>query len=334
MLGVSTATAHRAMNMLVGRNLLTRRHGQGTFVASGIGIVPSIAVRTVYILIEEHQRDLTSVPLDMMVTAVRGELPRTNVQFSFIPSEGGVQFVRQVVEAAQNSGQFAGAIPISCSREVYRYLAGTGAPVVVLGSLYPDQRQLFAVDLDYRRSGHLMAEHLAARRHRRIALFTTGEGRPGDHALCDGVSDALTAAGLSPNALLMRVVSPDMEAFGSQVAELLQHNQPPTGIICASDRLVGTVARCVRERGLSCPGDIELVFQSQAAPSAALAEYPCVRPRLSFKEVARLVAGLLKRLAAGEAVQDRQIVIPVQLHEPSREIMQEIGSFIEGPTAS
>lgn len=317
MLGVSPATAHRAMNILVRRKLLAREHGRGTFVGTGIGPQRRVAVRTVYIFIEEHQRDLTGVPLETMVAAVRGDFPQTNVQFSFIPASSGVEYVRELVSVAQQAGHFAGAIPISCSREVYRFLADTGAPVVVLGSLYPDQWQLSSVDLDYRTSGHLMAEHLVKHGHRRIALFTTGGGRPGDNALYDGVSDALTAAGLSPNALVMRVFPQDFGAFHAQTVELLRHDTRPTGVICASDRLVGVVASCAEELKLSIPADIELVFQSQSVPAAGLLGYPYVQPKHSFREVAQLVAGMLRRVADRETPENRHIVIPVELRTAS-----------------
>jgi DNA-binding transcriptional regulator YhcF (GntR family) len=195
MLGVSAATAHRAMNVMVTQNLLEREHGRGTFIGAGIGPQRAVSIRTVYIFIEELQRDLTSVPLDSIVAAVRSELVNTNVQFCFIPRSSGAEYVRNLIDAAQRAGHFAGAIPISCSHEVYRYLAGTGAPVVVLGSLYSDQWELTSVDVDYYTAGHLLAKYLCSRGHKRIALFATGGGRPGDNAFYDGVSQALTEAG-------------------------------------------------------------------------------------------------------------------------------------------
>jgi DNA-binding LacI/PurR family transcriptional regulator len=317
MLGVSTATAHRAMDLLVQKDLLTRQHGRGTFVGSAIGSSRAVKVRTIYIFIEEHQRELTSVPLETMIQSVRGEFPQINVQFCFIPAGSGLEYVRQIVEPAMNAGQFAGAIPISCSREVYRYLSETGAPVVVLGSLYPDQWMLPSVDFDYRESGRLLAEYLARRGHQRIALFTTGGGRPGDDAMYDGVSEALTAARLSPSALAMRVYPQDAEAFHAQTTRLLLRLDRPTGIICASERLLGLVASCMKELDLSVPDDVEIVFESQGTSGAASLKYPFVRAKLSFPEVARLVAGMLKKLSNEEIIDPRQIVIPVELCDPS-----------------
>jgi len=302
------------MNVLVRDQVLTREHGRGTFVGKAIQPTASVSVRTVYILIEEQQRDLTSVPLDTLVAAVRAEFPQTNVQFSFISGQSSLEFLRQLVEVAQLAGQFAGAIPISCSREVYRYLSETGEPVVVLGSLYPDQWQLPSVDLDYQQSGHLMMEYLTKRGHKKIALLTTGGGRPGDNALYDGATDAITAAGLPPNSLLMRIFPQDFDGFQTQIKEMLQRKDRPTGIICASDRLVGAVAGSLRELGLSIPGNLELVFESQSTPSESLSKYPYVKPKLSFYEIAKTVAGMLKRIVDRESLENKRVIVPVELH--------------------
>lgn len=317
-LGVSTATAHRAMNLLVQEQVLTREHGRGTFVGNAIEPLPAVSVRTLYILIEEQQRDLTSVPLDLLVAAVRAELPQTNVQFSFISSGSSLEFLRQLIEVAQPAGQFAGAIAISCSREVYQYLSDTGEPIVVLGSLYPDQWQLPSVDLDYRQSGYLMAEYLASRGHRKIALLATGGGRPGDNALYDGITDALTVAGLPPNSLLMRIFPQDFDAFRSQVKEMLQRDDRPTGILCASDQLVGAVGLAAREIGIRIPKDLELVFESQSTPSETLSKYPYVKPKLSFYEIATMVARMLNQVATRVPLENKRIVVPVELHSDSK----------------
>jgi prepilin-type N-terminal cleavage/methylation domain-containing protein/prepilin-type processing-associated H-X9-DG protein len=325
MLGVSAATAHRAMNVMVTQNLLEREHGRGTFIGAGIGPQRAVSIRTVYIFIEELQRDLTSVPLDSIVAAVRSELVNTNVQFCFIPRSSGAEYVRNLVDAAQRAGHFAGAIPISCSHEVYRYLAGTGAPVVVLGSLYSDQWELTSVDVDYYTAGHLLAKYLCSRGHKRIALFATGGGRPGDNAFYDGVSQALTEAGWAPNALTMRIFPQDFDAFRSQASELLCHPRRPSAIICTSDRLVSSVAACAKELKLSVPDDLELVFQSPSTPDARLAQYAYVQPQSSFSEVATLLAEMLRKQSDRNMTEKQHVVLPVELHEPPRKMARKAG---------
>src|SRR6185295_7888601 len=60
MLGVSSATAHRALNYLVKRKLLVRQHGRGTFIGAtaGGGETRTVSLQTVYILLPEDQREV------------------------------------------------------------------------------------------------------------------------------------------------------------------------------------------------------------------------------------------------------------------------------------
>ncbi len=316
MLGVSNATAHRAMSILVRKKLLIRQHGRGTFVGDGIGQQRPARVRTVYILMPDAQKDVTSVQLDDIVDALRSRLGGVNVQFSFIPAGNSVEYVRELISSAQRIGQFAGAIPISCGRAVYKYLEEVGGPMVVLGSLYGDQRQLPSVDVDYRQIGHLLARYLVGKGHKRMALLLTGEGRPGDNAFFDGISDALTEADLPHNALTVRIYQHDYEAFRAQVRELLERPDRPTGIICGTDRLVGIVEAVASSLDLRLPRDVELVFQGQSTPAVERLPYVHAQPRQTFKQIAELVADMLKRVADGGQLEKPRVVISVELRVP------------------
>ena len=150
MLGVSNATAHRAMSILVRKKLLLRQHGRGTFVGDGMGEHRAARIRTVYILMPDADKYISSAQLDDMADALRVRLGGVSVQFSFIPETNGVDYVRELISGV---GHFAGAVPISCPRAVYKYLEEAGGPMVVLGSHYGDQRQLPSVDVDYRQIG-------------------------------------------------------------------------------------------------------------------------------------------------------------------------------------
>jgi DNA-binding LacI/PurR family transcriptional regulator len=196
----------------------------------------------------------------------------------------------------------------------------------VLGSLYADQQHLPSVDMDYRQAGYLLAKRLIERGHTRNALLTTGGGRPGDHALFDGISDAFTEAGLPHNALIVRIFPHDFETFRAQTRDLLDRPDRPTGIICGSDRLVHMTASTAADVGLEVPRDVELVFQGQAKPEAQQLPYPAVQPRLQFRQVAELIADMLARLAAGETLKDKRIVIPVELHDPAEAYSDRAGS--------
>ena len=313
MLGVSGATAHRALNYLVKRKLLVRQHGRGTFIGPNAGTTQRVELQTVYVLLPDDQREFASLELDDMVEAIRSHVGRVNVQLSFLPSENTVDYVRELVALAQRTRQFAGAIPVSCPREVYRYLSDSGTPTVVLGSLYRDQQHMPSVDVDYHQAGRLLADNLLRAGHRRIALLATAGGRPGDDAFYDGVSDALTRAALPHNALVVRTFPHDFDAFRAQIEELLASPDRPSGIICRSERLVGVVAATIAAAGLSSPGDVDIVFQTQSRRASARTPYAYVRPKEPFKRIADELAVMLKRVREGQAVQRERVIIPVEL---------------------
>jgi alanine racemase len=264
----------------------------------------------------EADRDVTSVQLEDMMDSLRSLLGGVNVQFSFIPAASSVDYVRELIGSAQRIGQFAGAVPISCPRAVYRYLDEVGGPVVVLGSLYPDQRSLASVDVNYRQIGQLLARYLVGKGHKRMALLLTGEGRPGDNAFYDGISDALTEADLPHNALTVRIYPHDFEAFRAQVRELLERTDRPTGIICGTDRLVGVVESVASSLELKMGRDLDLVFQGQSTPAVERLPYAHAQPRLTFKQIANTVAEMLKTLSEGGALEQDRVIIPVELREP------------------
>jgi DNA-binding LacI/PurR family transcriptional regulator len=322
MFGVSAATAHRAMDLLVSRKLLVRQHGRGTFVGDGApaprrGL--ATRVRTVQILLPEEQEGVSPFPMaEPILHAVRRGIGGVNVQFAFVPAFGAVEYVRELVGAAHEAGQLAGVIPISCPRDVYAYLDRLDVPMVVLGSLCPDQDHIASVDADYRQVGRLLAGHMVGRKHRRMAVFVGGEGRPGDHAFLDGISDVLTEAGLPHNAMTVRIFPRDFDAFRAQVAELLSRPDRPDGVICGTSRLVEVVVATAASLGLSVPGDLDLAYygESTGGTDATLTR---VEMTERFESVAGTLAGMLKRLIAAERVDPRRVIVPVRLVEaPAR----------------
>jgi DNA-binding LacI/PurR family transcriptional regulator len=319
MLGVSNATAHRAMNHLVEHSLLVRHHGRGTFVGRIAGESRPLQLHTVHILLPEDQRQFASLELDVLVEAVRAHVGRVNVQVSFLRGEDAASVARELVEHGHEARGLVGVIPISCPREVYRVLSEASVSTVVFGSIYGDQRRMPSVDVDHHQAGQLMTEHLLRKGHQRLALLATGGGRPGDDAFYDGVSAALTRAALPHNALIVRTFPQDFAAFRAQIEGLFASLDRPTGIICRSERFVRVVATTGAVVGLAAPRDLDIVFQTQSSRSLtkpSFAKYAHVRPRESFKQIAQELAIMLKRVAEGRSLAPERVVIPVELHAP------------------
>jgi DNA-binding LacI/PurR family transcriptional regulator len=314
LLGVSPATAHRAMDLLVEKGLLVRQHGRGTFVGEAVGRSASKRVRSVFILMPEETEGFAPFPMfDALVSAIRRRLVGVNVQVCFVPTFRPMEYLAELVGGAHVAGQLAGVIPISCSREIYKFLHQTGVPMVVLGSLFPDQQHIASIDADYRQVGILLARHLVDHGHKRMGLLVMSEGRPGDHAFLDGISDTLTDAGLPHNALAVRIFPRNVDAFRALVRELLQQPDRITGIICGTSRLVAGVLNVAQELGLSVPNDLDVVFHGQPS-NAAEDVLTHVETKVPFIEVAEALADRLAQVSEGKPLTENHLVIPVCLH--------------------
>lgn len=134
-LGVSPATAHRAMDLLVRKELLIRQQGRRHVCRRRRASVRPNRIRTVHILLPEAMEAATPRRADVMIAAVRQVMPGATVQFTYLPEHGTMDYLRELLKSSRQSEQLAGVIPVSCSREVYRFLEQLGGPMVVLGSL-------------------------------------------------------------------------------------------------------------------------------------------------------------------------------------------------------
>ncbi len=314
MLGVRKATANRAMQLLADRGLIVRRQRMGTLIAR-----PTFSrqtVRTVYVLATEDQKPLGGFPYDLLAGALRQEMGGVNVQFSFIPTQEAAGHVRSLLGPAQDAGQLAGAVPISCPREVYRLLEEMGVPTVVFGSLYPDQRKLASIDEDCHEAGRLLADYLVRHGRRRIALLTTARPRPGEAAFFDGISDALTAACMPHNALLMRIMAPDEEGVRAQLRDLLTRDDRPAGLIVRRESVADLARAVAGDCGLRVPQELLIVLDTPSTDHAAALTYPHVKTATPFDELARQAARMLKHLTEGHPLYALRLKVPVALTEP------------------
>jgi hypothetical protein len=91
-------------------------------------------------------------------------------------------------------------------------------------------------------------------------------------------------------------------------------------VICRSERFVGVVASIAAASGLAAPRDLDIVFQTQSPrplTKASAFTYAHVRPRESFKQIARELAVTLRRVADGRSLAQERVVVPVELHVPN-----------------
>lgn len=316
MLGVRKSAVNQALSYLASRSILVRRQRSGTYIGSNFENRDRVRVRTVHTLFANSDQQAGGWKADAIVCGIREELSDVNVQFSYVPQQNSLAYVRELIGGSQSLGQLAGVVPASCSSDVYEYLANLNVPVVVCGSLYTPKPALMSIDIDNHQSGELMAGYLLEKNHGRMALLTTGKGRPGDNAFYDGVSRVLAAAHMKHDALIQRLVPADAAIIETVARELFAMPNPPTAVIARSSLIGHAVLNAAKACGLSIPNDLEIVFQADAPlhQYAPMPNCPYVAPKITFREVAARVGQMLKQQMEEKVAESQSVVVPVQFY--------------------
>ncbi|HEV8250295.1 MAG TPA: LacI family DNA-binding transcriptional regulator [Gaiellaceae bacterium] len=193
----------------------------------------------------------------------------------------------------------AGMIFVSCEmtnlegeHAHYRRLMDEGARIVfVNGTL--NGFDVPSVGVDERAAGELATRHLIELGHRRIGFAAGPKHYLPTQRKAAGRGSALRAAGLEPDGLVA-YADFDVQGGRAALAELLQGDDPPTGVICSSDVMAIGVLQEAAERGLHVPRDLSVVgFDGIAAewtqPRLTTIEQP-------IPEIAETAVEALRRL--------------------------------------
>jgi DNA-binding LacI/PurR family transcriptional regulator len=162
--------------------------------------------------------------------------------------------------------------------------------------------------------GRLLVEHLARRGHRRIVIVDNSRGCPGDNHFSDGASEALTSAGLPPNAVMVRFL-PDIHSVFSEMHRLLSSPAPPTGFVARSLRLAGMVEEAAKASG-NASDSLEIAFLDHRDSRAEQSHFTRVQPTLRLEEIATLIGRTLRRLGEDPEWTPEPVIVPVELCHP------------------
>lgn len=180
------------------------------------------------------------------------------------------------------------------SPEMIVDIQARGVPVVAV-DCHPVAKGVASLQMDNRRGGELLAEHLLELGHRRIVLVTGSDGRPSIDDRIDGFLAAANARGI----VLTRqnnIVRTAHYSFGEGYAAgqtLLARKRRPTAVFCANDEMAAGILRSARELGVQVPRDLSVVGFDDITPSA-FTEPPLTtvggdKERLGSRAMARLI---------------------------------------------
>lgn len=206
--------------------------------------------------------------------------------------EHRVQGILVIAPTLEGDPRLAEALPRTVPLVSLSHIAGTKVPVV--GS-------------DHRRTGALVAEHLASLGHTKVATITGSWNRQVTHSRLKGFRTALDAVGvtLEPTA----VVEGDWTSAGGRAAthRLLDAHNRITAIFAHNDVMALGVLRALTERGLRVPDDCSVA----GCDDLEIAEFlspPLTTVRIPFEDTGAHAAAQLLRLIGGEKVPARSLL--------------------------
>lgn len=329
MLGVSRATAQRAMKVLGDTQTLLRRPKLGTFVGPGAVSqaksktrTPPL-VRTLQVLGGiPKESEHWAFPLVEVVQSLHDFMPAFNAQSYNLPNEKPEKYVREIIKRGINDGSLAGIVMLSCVREVQEMVLESRVPAVNLGSVYASTSSLPRIDVDHFEVGRLSARHLLERGHRRIELLMRETWRPGDNRMLEGINQAMAEAGMSFGALVTRSCPQEKPFIAKEIRRLLELEDHPTALICRGWGAAETAVEVLNSKSLRAPQDLDIVCNVSALGNTEHCNFSLVCPRQTYREIAGQIAQMLDRVVKGENLENQRVVIPVELAGPEQQKMR------------
>src|SRR6185436_648858 len=154
--------------------------------------------------------------------------------------------------------------------------------------------------------------HLHDLGHRRIATITgLMETRPGADRL-RGYRDALRARGLAFRDEYVAYGDFYVESGQQAMNRLLDLDEPPSAVVCASDLMALGAIRAVAERGLSVPRDVSIVGFDDIQ-LAGHVQPPLTTLRQDKARLGAEAGRALTRLIAADAAVPEAMTLPVEL---------------------
>lgn len=285
-----------------------------------LGYVPSHAARSLRsqraLAIGAIIPDITNPFYPAFARGIQNVAEREGYDLIAYNSDGLLERERKFMQSAL-AGRVDGVIlsPFKIAMNELADIAEMNIPVVALTSRRPvDGRPpVDTVHVDCVASARRAVEHLIARGHRRIGMIAGEAGTPPREDRVLGYRQALEAAGMRADDMLVR--GADFNEEGGYVAagELLRLSPRPTAIFAANDLMAMGAMAALFEAGLRIPHDMAIVgfddipaARLLAPPLTTVAQYP---DRLGT----RTAELLLERLRGEGPPCSRIIVMPADL---------------------
>ncbi|MEW4452427.1 GntR family transcriptional regulator [Bremerella sp. JC817] len=316
MLGVSTTSANRAMQLLVQRNVLTRRQKRGTFVADGIHSDSQRTIDRVHLVVNKAYLSTEGMLADGVIVGIQSVLPHAEIEFNHLPGSDDTAWVSELIAKTARSQQAEGFILARSSLTSQRLFQASGMPTVIFGSRFPSIQALPSIDRDQVQAGKLLTTHLVDRGVKKIGVLMRSQVLPGDHAFLDSIWKTSAELGLTPSDLTVRFLPADEQAIQHATRDLI-HEHAAEGLICRSQPLAESASKMVRTSRQTKVKRTPIVVSDIYSRNQARLPWPSVIAAESAESIGAQLAEALISLAKGQQPEVAVRKLPVSLNDPS-----------------
>lgn len=312
MLGVSRMTANRAMNILARGKVLVRYRSRGTFIGPGVRSKREVSMKTVHFITFVDDASELHLPVGTMLAGLQTAIPQVSLQSHCMPLQGALACAQREVDAAQDDPSFGGFVLSLGTRQVQQYLAQSGLPTVVHGSVYASI-SLPNVESDQENVGRLMVQQALTAGHRRMAWINRELWRRGDEVAFDGMMDEVHSVGLERGAITVRNTPVDPNAISVAIQGWLDELEPPIALLCREPHTARLALRAAKQRCLRVPKDICVIYDDTGTfgTMEQLPNSACVRCQMSLKEQYAVIGRMLSEMDADNPAEPKNVLLPV-----------------------
>ena len=310
-IGVSMATADRAMRMLTDKGVLIRQRGRGTFVGPKAFENIDRHVKSIQIFMPRLNESL-GMSLEDTMRGIHNVYPDVPVAINVFSADDPLSAFERVMSAYHSNGGIVGLGLILVPRVIQEQVVNRKLPAVLLGTPFSGVKGLVSMDVDHFRLGEILAGDLLSRGHKRFAMILRENVAPGDNDMLAGAKMKLGSAGICCDALSLRHCVLNRDCVRDTVRDLLKMENPPTALVgYPFPEEIRWVSEVAEELGLTVGKDFEYLTglgATSSSPESCPARC-CVSPDAVGERFGRLLAGV----ARGDVPEKAHTLLPVEL---------------------
>jgi LacI family transcriptional regulator len=292
--GVSIATVSRVLNGHVNvaprtRDLVLRAVERGKARVTETDRPRTVYLRCPYVLTDYFGLIVSSIAETLRSEGVRlvldaGESSQRAETLTGLPGQPGIDAAILILPPEDGEQLIA--------------LSRTGLPFVVVDPRTPPPPDIAAVSAAHFAGARMLTGHLVELGHREIGVIAGPEDWLAGDARLAGHRAALSEAGVLPMPHHLWHIEPTTHTGHLAAAELLDHPQRPTAIVCFNDKVAVGALQAARERGLRVPEDLSIAGFDDIDLSRAT-DPPLTTVRQPLREMGRIAVTQLLRMLDG-----------------------------------